>query len=235
MISSGTFGKVYSGMYGADEVAVKVVEYTERIFDKKRVRFLQYVFREVDVLQLCSDQDNICNLVGVCFESNSRALIVMEKYDYTLKDYLLNCLPNAAIRKDFAMQCVDFIRCLVFKLKFIHADIKSNNILVKLSKYGTPKLVLADMGNVCNLYNGDIFLSPQRETRTWRPSTYQCNRKANTSNGDMSVDLFAMMYVLMEIVYGRSKIVNVAKKEKKVDFVYGAHAYGPTSMHFLKI
>ena len=172
-ISSGTFGSVYHGTYNGKPVAVKEIWYSDRVYGD-HLRFLRNVHREIDALQICSDQPSVTKLIGATYESFAKVMIVLDKYDCTLRDYLESEKRDRFTRVNIASQCVDLLELLAYRLQFIHGDIKSNNLLIKLptgdEKY--PKVVLADLGTVGNLNEGDIFYPHDRPLRNWSPRHY---------------------------------------------------------------
>ena len=180
-------------------------------------------------------------LVGVCFKTLDQAVLVMEKYDCQLGDYLrTNVKLN---RWSVARQLVNIYRYLHYSLKVVHNDIKMDNLLVKCD---SGRLGLVDFGLSGNLMKGDIFQevsSGYRRSRTtgalvrWTPRQYWSNSKCQTCHQDKSVDLFAIAYVLLSVVCGMEgcPVVQKAKEQKIVDRHACIMFYGERYCDFIAI
>ena len=201
----GSFGSVRTATlrFCKTDVAVKLIKYTPRAYGSL-YHFHRAVAREYDILQLSSDAPYVVPLVGVCFKTLDQAVLVMEKYDCQLGDYLrTNVKLN---RWSVARQLVNIYRYLHYSLKVVHNDIKMDNLLVRCD---SGRLGLVDFGLSGNLMKGDIFQevsSGYRRSRTtgalvrWTPRHYWSNSKCQTCHQDKSVDLFAIAYVLLSVV-----------------------------------
>ena len=91
-------------------------------------------------------------------------------------------------------------------LRVIHGDLKANNLLT-FDRGAVLKV--ADFGCAVNRIRGDIFADvphpgtafPARTTQGWRPRHWWLNSKAKSVYADRTVDLFAVAYILLEIMF----------------------------------
>ena len=231
-IGSGSFGTVYhTRLLGREGLfAVKVIDFyaTGHVHIHK---FHNRVYTEIDLLQIGVTNPRVCTIVGAVFASIHKVYIVMKLYQYSLASYVRQVNTNITLseREHLALQCVDILQMLHKFLKVIHGDIKMDNLLVHTESSVTT-LALADFGNSISTHHGSYLgYNPDRSVRVdekgrnivWNRKSYHCNGKAGTSNRDLSVDLFAMMFVIMELVIGREGSYDLARKRKTVSVSTG--------------
>jgi serine/threonine protein kinase len=244
-VGRGSFGTVYHteltqipGQY-----CVKVLDF-EKTGQSHIHKFHQRVYTEIDIMQLGSENPRVCDLVGAVFVSIQKVWIVMKRYHTTLQQHVrtnTNLLPTE--REDLALQCVDLLQMVYKFLNVIHGDIKMDNIFVDLHN-GKHTLVLGDFGNTTSTHHTTcVGFNPQRQHRgdaqgktvVWDKKTYHCNSKSGTTERDVSVDLFAMMFVIMEVILGKKGIYSVARNTKVVPLESGVNMHGEHAREFIAL
>lgn len=245
-LGRGSFGTVYhtelldrTGAY-----CVKVIDFEKTGYTHIH-KFHLRVYSEIDIMQLGSENPSVCDIVGAVFVTIYKVLIVMKVYSSTLQQHLKVAHTHLLHREreHFALQCVDLLQMLYKFLNVIHSDIKVDNIFVD-TQGSKNTLVLGDFGNTTSIdHSACVGFNPHREYRAdaqgkavvWDKRTYHCNSKSGTTARDVSVDLFAMTFVIMEVVLGRKGIYETVRSTKVVNVEAGVRLHGEYTREFIAL
>jgi serine/threonine protein kinase len=186
------------------------------------MQFQKRVYDELRLLMLATPRHSVCTY-GAVVVSDKEAHVIMELLPHTLRSYLTST-PYKKLRLEgrvaLSLQCVDLLSYLQNSLKVVHADIKTNNILVT----DTSLLKLADYGVSHRLLDIDFIAPPRNvtEPRVWNPSQYHYCSKSHTSAATCRiVDTFSFMFVIIEVLLGTKHNFYIALKQyKRIDMSY---------------
>ncbi|VDM98011.1 unnamed protein product [Thelazia callipaeda] len=159
-LGQGAFGEVFEGSlnFGNEiiQVAVKTLPKSaskQALNDFEMEALIMSKFRH----------ENICELMGVCFDITPRLIILELLSGGDLKSFLRECRPKTL--KDQRIQMVDLLNMardvakgckFLADNRFIHRDIAARNCL--LTKKDTGRIVkIADFGMARDIYRQDYY------------------------------------------------------------------------------
>ncbi|MCP9264785.1 Tyrosine-protein kinase receptor [Dirofilaria immitis] len=159
-LGQGAFGEVYEGtlIYGNQlvQVAVKTLPKSaskQAVNDFEMEALIMSKFRH----------ENICELMGVCFDVTPRLIILELLAGGDLKSFLRECRPKNT--KDQRIQMVDLLDMaqdvakgckFLADNRFIHRDIAARNCLLTKKEIGRV-VKIADFGMARDIYRQDYY------------------------------------------------------------------------------
>ncbi|KGN59852.1 probable LRR receptor-like serine/threonine-protein kinase At1g51810 [Cucumis sativus] len=211
LLGEGGFGKVYYGLMGNTEVAVKMLS-------PKSAQGYREFQAEVDLL-LRVHHRNLTGLVGYCNEGETKMGLV---YEYMAKGNLGSILLDGrgeVLRWEDRLQiALDSAQGLEYlhhgcRPPIVHRDIKSSNIL--LNEYLQAKLADFGLSRAFPLEGGAThvttkvvgtpgYLDPEYYT------TYKLTEKS---------DVYSFGIVILELVTGRPVLVKTSEKSHIIQWV----------------
>ncbi|GLJ47991.1 hypothetical protein SUGI_1013430 [Cryptomeria japonica] len=156
-IARGTFGTVYRGVYGGQDVAVKLLDWGEEgTKTEAELAAVRAAFRQEVAVWHKLDHPNVTKFIGASMgtselkipsqEVSSRACCVVVEYlaGGTLKGYLYKNRRKKLPFKVVIQLALDLSRGLSYlhSQKIVHRDVKSENMLLDRSR----TLKIADFG-----------------------------------------------------------------------------------------
>uniref|UniRef100_A0A0N4ZEU3 Protein kinase domain-containing protein n=1 Tax=Parastrongyloides trichosuri TaxID=131310 RepID=A0A0N4ZEU3_PARTI len=193
VIGSGSFGKVYKGIYKGTPVAIK--KYKAISFGTKTE--VDMFCREVSILYQMK-HPNIVGFIGACLDDPSRFSIITE---YVSGGSLFSLIHRQKLAFEMSLKLsigADIskgMRYLHEKTSnpVLHRDLNSHNILL----HSDGRAVISDFGEsrFSRSYDGDDHMTKQPGNLRWMaPEVFtQCSKY------DQKVDVFSFALVLWEI------------------------------------
>jgi len=185
-IGSGSFSRVYNGLYNNEKVAIKIIK--TRNLSSKVINQLKI---EIKIINIIKNNPHKNLLKYYLIENHSNLiLIIMEKSDGSELTKFINRGLNEIYVKNIIKQ---IINCYLFLLdnSIVHRDLKPANILV--NKNGTIKLI--DFG-LSKILNNDLS-----STMCGSP-LYMAPEILYQHNYDSSSDIWSLGILLYELIYG---------------------------------
>uniref|UniRef100_W8ACP5 Tyrosine-protein kinase receptor n=2 Tax=Ceratitis capitata TaxID=7213 RepID=W8ACP5_CERCA len=161
-LGSGAFGEVYEGLikHANSEEQEKVAIKSLRKGATEFAELLQEA-------QLMSNfkHENIVQLIGVCFDTESISIIMEHMEAGDLLSYLRNSRPNskrpmAALKLlDLASMCIDVCNGCSYleNMHFVHRDLACRNCLVSSSDPSKRMVKIGDFGLARDIYKSDYY------------------------------------------------------------------------------
>ncbi|CEF66827.1 Serine/threonine-protein kinase TNNI3K [Strongyloides ratti] len=193
VIGSGSFGKVYKGIYRGMPVAIK--KYKAISFGAKTE--VDMFCREVTILYQMK-HPNIVGFIGACLDDPSRFSIITE---YVSGGSLFSLIHKQKLNFEMILKLsigVDIAKGMRYLHEktpnpVLHRDLNSHNILL----HGDGRAVISDFGEsrFSRQYDNDDHMTKQPGNLRWMaPEVFtQCSKY------DQKVDVFSFSLVLWEI------------------------------------
>lgn len=195
----GSFGKVYSGLYRKQKVAIKMIE---RNLEKDQHELF---IREVQIMSRLHSP-HIVQLYGACIEPDSLCLVMECMEQGSLDTFLAKGALEPNQQKEIALSIARGLDYIHSK-NMIHCDLKSANIL--LSEKGIAKI--ADFGLSRVGTQSIIGITQKSQAIEWQaPECLTVNPKFTPAS-----DIYAFGMIMWEIVTGSKPFADVKTEREK--------------------
>jgi len=220
LISSGSYGDVYSAFSIKDEIEVCLkkinLEKMKLNYEQNELKdYQQDLNNEIDLLELLSYNNNSVKYYGN-YNNENEKIIIMEKCDKNLYDFIKQrkkSLTIDEIKQKF--QGLNELFKIIQREKIIHRDLKLENFLIKYNKEKTDYIIkLGDYGTgkFKGKSNG-IFSGLKGTIDTVAPEIIL----EKTQKYESSVDMFSLGIILFQLSnylvhpFGKNYIEFIAK------------------------
>ena len=160
--AQGAFGKLYRGTYNGEDVAIKLLEKPEN--DPERAQLMEQQFVQEVMMLSTLRHPNIVRFIGACRKSIVWCIITEYAKGGSVRQFLAR-MQNMSVPLVLAVkQSLDVARGMAYvhALRFIHRDLKSDNLLISADK----SIKIADFG-VARIEVQTEGMTPETGTYRW--------------------------------------------------------------------
>ncbi|KAG8075016.1 hypothetical protein GUJ93_ZPchr0006g45859 [Zizania palustris] len=197
--AQGAFGKLYRGTYNGEDVAIKLLEKPEN--DPERAQLMEQQFVQEVMMLSTLRHPNIVRFIGACRKSIVWCIITEYAKGGSVRQFLAR-RQNKSVPLGLAVkQALDVARGMAYvhALRFIHRDLKSDNLLIAADK----SIKIADFG-VARIEVQTEGMTPETGTYRWMAPEMIQHRPY-----DHKVDVYSFGIVLWELVTGMLPFTNM--------------------------
>ncbi|XP_039960123.1 protein sevenless [Bactrocera tryoni] len=161
-LGSGAFGEVYEGLIKHENS-----DQQEKVAIKSLRKGASEFAELLQEAQLMSNfkHDNIVQLIGVCFDTESISIIMEHMEGGDLLTYVRNSRPNskrpiASLKLlDLISMCIDVCKgcCYLEDMHFVHRDLACRNCLVSSNDPSKRMVKIGDFGLARDIYKSDYY------------------------------------------------------------------------------
>ncbi|BAF20205.1 serine/threonine-protein kinase STY13 [Oryza sativa Japonica Group] len=197
--AQGAFGKLYRGTYNGEDVAIKLLEKPEN--DPERAQLMEQQFVQEVMMLSTLRHPNIVRFIGACRKSIVWCIITEYAKGGSVRQFLAR-RQNKSVPLGLAVkQALDVARGMAYvhALRFIHRDLKSDNLLISADK----SIKIADFG-VARIEVQTEGMTPETGTYRWMAPEMIQHRPY-----DHKVDVYSFGIVLWELITGMLPFTNM--------------------------
>ncbi|KAL5226128.1 hypothetical protein ABZP36_012767 [Zizania latifolia] len=197
--AQGAFGKLYRGTYNGEDVAIKLLEKPEN--DRERAQLMEQQFVQEVMMLSTLRHPNIVRFIGACRKSIVWCIITEYAKGGSVRQFLAR-RQNKSVPLGLAVkQALDVARGMAYvhALRFIHRDLKSDNLLIAADK----SIKIADFG-VARIEVQTEGMTPETGTYRWMAPEMIQHRPY-----DHKVDVYSFGIVLWELITGMLPFTNM--------------------------
>ncbi|KAM3321239.1 serine/threonine-protein kinase STY13 [Capsicum chacoense] len=190
--AQGSFGKIYTGTYNGEDVAIKLLERPEH--DPEKADFMEKQFQKEITMLATLKHPNIVRFIGACRKSMVWCIVTDYARGGSVRQFLSSRQNRAVPLKLAVKQALDVARGMeyVHSQHLIHRDLKSDNLLIAADK----SIKIADFG-VARIEVLNEEMTPETGTYRWMAPEMIQHRPYT-----QKVDVYSFGIVLWELVTG---------------------------------